>query len=401
MPARLLLQQIQATPQAASRRRVLRLGVAAAVAGSQLGWSQRALADAGGWVVGQVLPLSGVLRQTGEDLVAGARLAFDAVNAQGGVHGRKIRHVVKDDGYAVDQTVSLTTELIAQDKPIALVAMVGTGNLSALLAAQTLDKSQLALVGPYTGGQSLREPYNPFIFHVRASYQDEARAMVAHLLQTGSSQIAVMYQDDAFGQSGLEGIQGALASKGLKPVAAASYPKNTDDVALAVKTILAAKPQAVCLISVTRSSAAFIKQYRAAGGLAQIFSISVVNIAQLSELAGRGAVRGLGITQVMPYPFQPRLPLVSEYLDQLKLPTQHPARRPDYTSFEAYVAARVLIEGLKRAGPKASSKTMLDALEGLGKFNLSGYALQFGPNRREGSRFVETTVLDGEGRLIR
>lgn len=380
------------------RRQVIQRG-AALLGAISAPWGLTS-ANTSEYVVGQVLPLSGVLRQTGEDLVAGVALAFDAVNAQGGVNGRKIRHVVVDDGYDIEKTVQRTSELIQKENPIALVGMVGTGNIAALLSRDVLAKADIALVGPYTGGVSLRQPYSPHIFHIRASYVDEGRAMVKSFLALGFKRIAVFYQDDAFGQSGRQGVEEALKAEGLQVAAAAAYPKNTDQVTNAVQAILASNAQAVCMFSVSRSSAEFIKQYRAAHGQAQLFNISVINVAQVVDLAGADTVRGLGVTQVMPYPHQPRIPLVAAYQAQIKASKQAD-RKPDYTSFEGYVAARVVIEGLKRLGKNTSRKDMLAALENCGRLDLGGFALTFGPNQREGSHFVETTALDAYGRLVK
>lgn len=350
-------------------------------------------------VIGQVAPLTGVLASTGEQMVLGGKIYFDAVNAKGGVHGASIRQLVLDDGYEVDKTVARTREMLAKPEVVALFGFAGTANITQLLQDGVLAAGGAALVAPYSGGESLRTPFNPWIFHVRAGYGDEAEHMVQQLTTLSMNRIAVMYQDDGFGKSGLEGVESALERRKLKLVAAASYPRNTDDVTEAVKTIAAAKPQAVIMIAINKPAAAFIKQYRGMGGAAQLYNISVVNPAEIVRLAGLKSAHGLGISQVVPYPYQPKLAVVREYQELLK--KYAPGAEVNYTSFEEFLGAKVLVEALRRAGPSPTRERVVKALESLQKFDLGGLTISYSPTNRVGSRSVEVTVIGSSGRLMK
>jgi hypothetical protein len=186
-------------------------------------------------VVGQVAPLSGVLASTGAQMVLGGRIYFDHINSKGGIHGARIRQVVADDGYKVDETVRLTQDLLARPDVVALYGFAGTANVGKLLSEGVLEQGGAALVAPYTGGEPLRSPFNPWIYHVRAGYADEAEHMVQQVTTLGMNRVAVMYQDDGFGKAGLVGVEAALAKRGLKLAVAAGYERNTDKVDDAVK----------------------------------------------------------------------------------------------------------------------------------------------------------------------
>lgn len=348
-------------------------------------------------VIGQVAPLSGVLASTGRQMVVGAKIVFDEVNAAGGVHGAKIEHRVPDDGYKVDETLRLTRELAARPEVLALFGFAGTANVGKLLEEKLLAQAGIALVAPYTGGESLRRPFNPWIFHVRASYGDETEHMVQQLTTVGLERIAVLYQDDAFGKAGLAGVQAAVAKRRLKLAAAAGYERNTDKVSDAVQAILAAQPQAVVMIAVNKPAAAFIKAYRGAGGAAQLFNISVVDPAEIVKLAGLAQAQGLGISQVVPYPYTPTLPAVREY--QALLKKHAPGEAPNYTSFEEFLGAKLLVEGLRRAGPQPTRDKLVKALESLRELDLGGFVLRYGPHERIGSTYVEVTIVGRDGRL--
>ncbi|MBX3620588.1 MAG: ABC transporter substrate-binding protein [Rhizobacter sp.] len=362
-------------------------------------WVGAAHAEDATLTIGQVAPLSGVLASTGKQMVLGGKVCFDAVNAQGGVHGAKIRTVVLDDGYKVDETVRLTKQLTARPEVLALFGFAGSANVAKLLDDKVLANAGIALVAPYTGGDMLRKPFNPWIFHVRAGYADEAEHMVKQLNTLGLVRMALLYQNDAFGKAGLVGVESALARRGQKLVVAAGYERNTSDVSDAVKRIRAASPQAVIMVAVNKPAAAFARQYREAGGGGQLFNISVVDPAELVKLGGIDNVRGLGISQVVPYPYQLSLPVVREFHEAMK--KYAPGEEVNYTNFEEYLGAKVLVEGLRRAGPKPTRERVIHALESLSNFDLGGVRVSFGPKEREGSRFVEVTVINSQGKLLK
>lgn len=350
-------------------------------------------------VIGQVAPLSGVLASTGRQMVVGGQIYFDAINAQGGIHGAKIRHEVVDDGYKVAETVRLTREMLARPEVVALFGFAGTANVTQLLTDGVLDAGGAALVAPYTGGESLRNPFNPWIFHVRAGYADEAEHMVQQLTTLGMNRIAVMYQDDGFGKAGLLGVTNALAKRNLTLAVAAGYERNTDKVEDAVKKIKASNAQAIIMVSVNKSTAAFMRLYRESGGGAQMYNISVVDPAELVKLAGLKNAHGLGISQVVPYPYMPNMPVVREY--QALLKKYAPKELVNYTSFEEFVGAKVLVEALRRAGPNPTRAKVVKALESMGNYDTGGITVSYSPGNRIGSRYVEVTVIGSTGKLLK
>lgn len=351
-------------------------------------------------VVGQVAPLSGVLASTGRDMVLGARVYFDHVNANGGIHGNRINHVVLDDGYKVDETVRLTQELIDQRQAVALIGFAGTANVGEVLKQGILEKGRIALVAPYTGGEALRKAENRNIFHIRAGYADEAEHMVDHLVTVGVRKIAVFHQNDGFGEAGRKGVEAALAKRDLKLAAVATYERNTDDVKTAIETIRKADVGAVIMVSVNKSTAAFTKGYREAGGAAQLLNISVVDAGQLVKLSSASAMHGLGISQVMPFPYSDTLAITREFR---RLFAKHggPDATISYTNFEEFIGAKVLVEALRRAGPNPGPEKVLRALETISNYDVGGFTVSFSPGNRVGSRYVEVTVIGRNGTLLR
>lgn len=350
-------------------------------------------------VVGQVAPLSGVLASTGAQMVLGGKIYFQHINDSGGVNGATLRHRVLDDGYKVDETVRHTRALLAQPEVVALFGFAGTANITQLLSDGVLEQGGAALVAPYTGGESLRNPFNPWIFHVRAGYSDETEHMVQQLTTLGMHRVAVLYQNDGFGKAGLEGVRAALSRRNLPLVVAAPYERNTDAVDDAVRAIRVADVHAVIMIAVNRPAAAFIQRYREQGGAARLYNISVVDPAELVRLAGLRHAHGLGISQVVPYPYRPLLPVVREY--QALMRKYAPDADISYTSFEQFLGAKVLVEGLRRAGPAPTRARVLRALESLQSYDLGGVTVSYSPQNRIGARYVEVTVIGSNGRLMK
>jgi ABC-type branched-subunit amino acid transport system substrate-binding protein len=386
-------------PASLLRRRTLNSigALAAALAMLASGAPARAASEI---VLGQVVPLSGVIAATGAEYVAGAQAYFAQVNAKGGVNGHRIRVVVKDDGYKPDETLRVTRELLQNEKPVALFGFIGTGNVMNLVKNKVLSDARIALLAPFTGAIDLREPPNPNIFHIRASYTDEAAKMVEHLHSIGVRRFAVMYQNDGFGKSGLAGAESALDKLGLKAVATGSYDRTKpEEVDEAAGAIAAGNPEAVIMVSVNKASAAFVKKLRAAGSRAQLFSISVVNVKELVKNTGQELTRGVGVAQVMPYPFVPTTPVAREFLAAMK--QYQPDQVVSYTSMESFIAAKVMVEALRRAGPDAGRERIAAALEGIRDFDVGGFTIGFGPGQRVGSKYVEVTVIGAEGRLLR
>jgi ABC-type branched-subunit amino acid transport system substrate-binding protein len=357
-------------------------------------------ASAAELVIGQIAPYSGPLAPTGGNMGAGARLYFDRVNAAGGIHGAKLRLVTRDDGYKVAETVKLTRALLKEANPVALVGLVGTGNVEALVKEGVLAEAGIPVVGIRSGAMSLVDPVVPYLFHTRASYSTEVGKIVQQFATTGIKRVAVFYQDDPLGLDGLAAAEKSIKQAGLELALKASYEKNTTKVEGAVKAIAAARPQAVIMVSNTAASAEFLKQSRAAGNDAQLLTLSITDGPQVAQKIGKEAAHGLGIVQVVPDPASRTLPITRELQDDFRKFAPKGIEL-NHTLLEGYLAGKVLAEGLRRAGPNPTRKKLHDALETLRNYDAGGVYLSFSPDSHAGSGYVEVTILSREGKILR
>ncbi|MEQ1518802.1 MAG: ABC transporter substrate-binding protein, partial [Usitatibacteraceae bacterium] len=280
-------------------------------------------------LIGQSAALSGPAEQLGKEMKAGAEAYFDVVNKSGGINGRKIKLISADDGYEPDKAAANTKKLINDDGVLALFGYVGTPTSNAALPIFT--QSRVPFVGAFTGAQSLREPFNRYVFNVRASYFDETEAIVQHLVLSGAKRIAVFYQNDAYGKAGLAGVERAMKKRNIAISTTATVERNTVDVAKAVQAISKDNPAAVVMISAYKSCAAFIKEMQSAGAFPQFWNVSFVGSKALADELG-DAGRGVQISQVVPFPYSDVNPIVREYQKRIGGPD-----KVSFTSLEGYL----------------------------------------------------------------
>jgi len=343
-------------------------------------------------LVGQSAAFSGPAAQLGIQMNAGTKAYFEHVNAQGGIHGRKIELKTRDDKYEAALCAENTKKLIEEDKVFALVSYVGTPTTVAAMPIFTTAK--VPLVGPFTGAESLRNPMNRYIFNVRASYYDETEAIVDQLTTTGQKKIAVFYQNDGYGQAGLKGVEIAMAKRGLKIAALGTVERNTIKVEEAVQRINGAKPEAIIMVSAYTSIAEFVRQMKKAGSKALLHNVSFVGSKALANALGDDGY-GVMISQVVPHPISATTRVAMEYQEVMKK-----AGNTDYnfSSLEGYIVGKVFVEGLKRAGKDLTREKFTNALEGMGNYDAGDFMVRFSPKSRSGSRFVELTMIGAGGK---
>jgi len=347
-------------------------------------------------VLGQSAAFSGPASALGVQFKKGAQLMFDRVNAHGGVNGRTIEIRSLDDGYEPDRCVANTRTLI-DSGVLALFGYIGTPTSIPSLPLATAAK--VPFVAPFTGAEALRTPFNRYAFHVRASYFDETAEIVKQLTAVGVKRIAVFYQNDSYGKAGLDGVTRALKPLGLEPSGLGTVERNTVAVDAAVKSILEGKPDAIVQISAYKSCAAFIRAARKASFGGAFYNVSFVGTQALAQELGADA-RGVVVSQVMPFAYAPVTGISTEYLAAGKA-ANGDKFEPNYSSIEGYVAAKALVEGLRRAGNSITSESLVNGLESLRDLNLGSFFVDFGPQKHTGSKYVDLTILTADGHVRR
>jgi branched-chain amino acid transport system substrate-binding protein len=342
-------------------------------------------------ILGQSIDLTGPTSGLGKEYAAGAAAYFDGVNAAGGVKGKKIVLKTLDDGYKAARTEANTKQFLQDPETLALFGYLGTP--TSAVAIPLASGAKVPYFGAYTGAELLRKPTNRYVFNVRASYLEETELLVKQLTADGVTKFAVVYNNDAFGQSGLAGINNALEKRKIKLLGSASTEIGSTDLTKALDTIAPLKPEAVVMITAVGGCAAFIKGAKAKGIYARIATISTVQPLALAKALGPEA-SGTIMSQVVPSPWSERHSWVTDYQKAMK------ARNEPYSyiGLEGYLAARIIVDALRRGGD-ASRESLIRTLEGMREVEYSGFRVAFGPNDRNGSSFVELITLDKTGKI--
>jgi branched-chain amino acid transport system substrate-binding protein len=345
-------------------------------------------------LIGASLALTGHAGYLGSETLHGAMAYIEHVNAAGGIHGRKLKVIAYDDGYDPPRCVFNTQKLLTEDQVFALFCYVGTPTTVKILPL--VAEAKIPLVGMFTGANALRSPLQPYVINVRASYYQETGAAVRHLVENlGLKRVGVFYQYDAYGFDGLRGTELALKAYGLVPVATGTYIRGTADVAEGLARIQAAQAEAVVMIGTYEPCARFIQSARAKGYAPIFHNVSFVGAEALIERLGRAA-DGVIITQVVPPPEQqplgPELWGIQEYIELLG--RYYPEDAPNFVSLEGYLNARVLVEGLQRAGRDLDREGFLRAIESIQELDLGvASPLSFSAQDHQGLERVYLTYV--------
>jgi ABC-type branched-subunit amino acid transport system substrate-binding protein len=327
--------------------------------------------------------------------IEGAKLYFDAINRRGGVHGQQIELITVDDKFDPATTAVVGRALITEQHVLALFLNRGTPHAQALLPV--LAELQVPLVGPSTGAMALHDPLQPWVFNVRATYQREAMRAIKHLASMGMTRIAVLPTDDSFGADAAIGAEKGFAAADLKPVLLQKFPREKPDLADLAAKVKESNAQAVLYIGSSGSVASGVKALRAAGLTAQVVTLSNNASEGFIKLLGEHA-RGVIVTQVFPNERAMNYRLIKEAQDLAKakgLPGVSPAM------VEGFAAAKVLVEGLRRAGPKPTSIGLRDALETFQKFDLGGLEVSYSATNHSGLDFADLSIIGSDGKFMR
>lgn len=359
------------------------------------------LANAQELVIGQVATLDNPRSAVGAQLRRGALLYFGAVNRAGGVHGKTLTLVSKNRSESEpEDAIRKTRELLAEAKPIALLNLMGTGAMESLVKERLLESEGVPVVGIRTGATSLHQPVHPWLFHTRANYRAEVRKIVRHFATISATRIALVHESSPFGNEIQRLAEEEMRSLGLSFVARSAVDTVKPDYGVAVAPLAGGKTDSVLVAMNSNATADFYKALRSRGVSAHVIALSIADGTQVIKRIGAKDAHGLGIAQVTPDPTSRVTGLSRDYQAVVKA-ANAPESDLNQASFEGFIAAKVLVEALKRAGPDPTRARLRQALEGIALLDLGGVAIKFSGASHSGSEFVDIAILSREGKMLR
>lgn len=372
-----------------ARRRSLMLALAGGAVLASLSARAQPAPGKGDILIGRSTALSGGMAPFLAPIHEGQDAAVEDANAKGGIGGRKIRLVTLDDGFDPRRTLENARQLSEKEGVLALLGVSGTSQVMALLPY--LVQAKLPLISVYTGSPAIRAQQHPYLFTTRASYADELVKIVRNLVAVQTSRIAVAYENNDFGKLLLPLVEKTIAAEGATLAGSQAIAPTGADANDAAKALAAQKPQAVLLVAAGPPVVAYVRANRAHLGV-PVYTLSLGAGSAVLKALGDDA-RGLAVARTGPSPTKPTIALTRDFQASMK---RHD-KPVDYDRYTGYMDARVLIEGLRAAGPGVTRASLVQAMEGLGNLDLGGYSYQFSPQNHHGSNYVDIAVVGSGG----
>ena len=344
-------------------------------------------------VLGQSAALTGSQAQFGKDIRDGALAAFEQVNQSGGIHGRRVELMTLDDAGNEAKAKENSEHLIADHKVLALLGYISRP--SSVAGAKIASESKVPFIAPFSGTPALYR-FDPYVFTIRASYDEELAGMVKQLVMTGYTRIGFAYLNDAR-QVNVPLVENLLAKHGLKPAVLVGLDRTSGEVFEQAKALTSANPEVLLALANNVPLTALTREARRMGNTTPFWIVSFVDSKLMVKELGPLA-EGQVFAQIVPLPTKRNMRIVKEY--QRDYAAKFPKSTLSFTSLEGYIAARTLIEGLKRAGPNPTRGRLARALESLGEFDLGDYFINFSADNHNGSRFVDLTIVNKDGQFL-
>jgi branched-chain amino acid transport system substrate-binding protein len=344
-------------------------------------------------LIGQTAGFTGAVAAGVKEISDGAKLYIDSVNARGGVNGHKIVLISMDDKFDPKLAAENTRTLITEKRVVAMFLSRGTPHAEAMIPI--LDELDIPLIAPSTGAMMLHTPLKKNVFNVRATYQREAQTAVTLLKNIGNDKIAVVYTDDSFGNDALAGAEAGFAAAKITPVLKAKFDRVKPDFAAVSQAVAKASPNAVMVFGSGAATNEAIRAIRAAGSQAKLVALSNNASSGFVKLLGEHAA-GTIVTQAFPADRSSSL-----FIEVTKLAKAKGIAEVSPAMIEGYAGARVLVEGLRRAGARPTGLRITAALEGLRNFNLGGLKINYSPSTHTGLSFAELSIVNKEGKFVR
>lgn len=344
--------------------------------------------------VGQSVDLSGPLGYLGRDYVAGARVYFDYVNSKGGVNGRKIVHLVQDNGGSAEKSTRISQDFIQQRKVDALFGYFGDGSLENLGRMDAFRQSGIPLVAPLTGLRAGKGTMR--IYYIRPEYSVEAQKLVAFFTRKGVKRFAVVYAEDDYGRAVLEAVETELKRNGLSMEGSFAVGTSGDGLDKAIDGCREKKPQATILALQTLPAAQFVKAYRKHDQGGFLMGLSLINNETLFEFAGKDA-NGVMLSEVVPHPNDALMPISAEHQRIMKIYRDEP---PSHLTLEGFIAAKYLVQAMKKAAKEFTPGQLASVLDADNEIDLGGFFLAYSSENKRGSKLVDVNVISKNGKLV-
>jgi branched-chain amino acid transport system substrate-binding protein len=345
-------------------------------------------------IIGTHTALSGPVAAWGVGSTEGMRMRFDEINEKGGIHGRKIKLIVEDHGYAVPRAVQAANKLINNDKIFVMQGALGTPHNNAAFAEQ-LPKGVPNLF-PFTAARSMSEPHHPLKFQTLASYYDQVRAATKYFTEKqGKSKVCTMYMDTEFGHEIRDGVRDQAKAQKIEIAAEASFGPADTDFTGQVGKLKSAGCDLVVMGSIIKETIQTIATARKGGWMDVTFVGQSASYDPIVAGAPGGITEGFYSGSGQPFAYPDSSPEVKAWSDKFKART---GRDANTAAQYGYGGADITAQALQAAGKDLTRAKFIAALESIKDIKpliFPGPTIGFGPNKHQGSNATFLAKVEG------
>ncbi len=346
--------------------------------------------------IGQYGPQTGPAALWGA-VARGTGCLFEMINAEGGIHGRKITYFLRDDGYMPPKTKAICKELVEDKEVFAMASGVGTA--TGMAVKGYLHKNKVPWVGPATGSTHWGYPPTRYLFGDYPLYADEAAILVDYAVKTlGKKRIAFFYQNDDYGKEGLYGAELALKKLGMDFVTTVSVEPLDTDLSSHCLKLKGANPDCVINWLLPKHGAIILGTAAKMGFKPQWMTTSTLSDTPIMYKISKGLFKDVILTSFAETP-DSNHPLMKKYREAHAKFT--PKDRWGIFFYAGIYFAEPMVEGLKRCGRDLTVENFVTAMESIKNFQGVGPEITYGPNLRQGTRSFFVAKCGEGGELIR
>ncbi len=328
------------------------LGVSAAFAQTQ-GVSKTEI------VIGSMQDLSGPVVAFSKQLKFGMEMRVDEINEAGGINGRKLKLIIEDHGYDPKKAVLATQKLVQKDKIFAMVGTIGTP--TALPSMPILFEKNILHLFPLTAAREMYEPLHRLKYSFAATYYDQMRAGVKHLVKLkGYKKVCTMYQDDDFGLEVMRGAESGLKEINMVLAEKTTYKRGATDFSSQIAKMKSEGCDLVVLGTIIRETLGAIGTARKLGWSVE-FMGSAAAYTDLIHKLGGPAMNGFYATNTVNNPYlDDASKNVRDWATKYKERTKED---PAVFSVYGYQVIDLFIRIAEKAGKNLTTDTFVNAIE--------------------------------------
>jgi branched-chain amino acid transport system substrate-binding protein len=347
-------------------------------------------------LVGGSLDLTGPAAFMGQGVNRGVKLYFSKVNAEGGIHGRKLTFMAEDDGYVVAKTVANYKKLTMKDKVFCMLGSTGSVGPKALIPYLAEDK--IPMLGPYGYTSAMFRPPVRYLFNIYSTCEDHARILMDFVkanLKLEKPRIGILAEDNEIGEDTIRGAKMQMAKYGWGEPEIELYKRSAIDFSSQVLRLKGKNVDVLFFPVIVSHGVSILKECQKIDFTPYLFGAPTMTDLKFLEKAGESAFYGKGQRSFSTQVDERGDDTGAKEFQQALAKYDPENKGPNSFNLFGYGIAKVLCEGMKRAGKDLTREKLVKALETLKAYETGIFPpVTYGKDNRRGTDAARILKVD-------